>query len=139
MSDVILVPVDGSDESLNGLKYACKLAKRLEASLYVLHVASIPYMAESVFIDPELFIDAGRAIVKDAKTLLTANACDDVHYDVVEGRGNPGNVIVRYAKEHDCTQIVMSARGHTPFTHLLLGSVSDYVIHHATCPVTIVR
>jgi nucleotide-binding universal stress UspA family protein len=139
MRDTILVPVDGSDASRNGLHYACRLAKRLDASLRVLHVAAIPYVTEPVLIDPQPFIAAGQAILADAATQLAASTCDDAHYDVVEGRGNPGSVIVRYAEEHGCTQIVMSARGHTPLTHLMLGSVSDYVVHHAHCPVTIVR
>ena len=139
MSETILVPIDGSEESFKGLKYACGLAKRIDASLLVLHVVAFPYMMEPVYIDPEPFISAGKLILKSAETALTTQTCDDARYDIVEKWGNPGNAIVKYAEEHDCTQIVMSARGHTPFTHLLLGSVSDYVIHHAPCPVTIVR
>ena len=139
MGDTILVPVDGSDESLNGLKYACRLATCLNASLRVLHVVAMPYMTEPIYIDPEPFIAAGNAIVKEAASVLAAHGCDDAQYDVVEGRGNAGSAIVTYAEDHGCTQIVMSARGHTPLTHLLLGSVSDYVVHHAPCPVTIVR
>jgi nucleotide-binding universal stress UspA family protein len=139
MRATMLVPFDGSNQSLKGLRYACKLAKRLDASLRVLYVAAIPHVTELLFIDPAPFIAAGKTIVKDAETVLAAHTCDDAQYDVVEWRGSPGSAIVRYAEEHNCSQIVMSARGHTPLSHLLLGSVSDYVIHHAHCPVTIVR
>jgi nucleotide-binding universal stress UspA family protein len=139
MRETILVPIDGSEESFKGLRYACGLAKRLDASLRVLHVVAIPYLTETVFINLEPFIAAGKDILTRAETALTTQTCDDASYDIVEGQGNPGTTIVKFAEDHDCSQIVMSARGHTPLTHLLLGSVSDYVAHHAPCPVTIVR
>jgi hypothetical protein len=62
MRETILVPIDGSEESFKGLRYACGLAKRLDASLRVLHVVAMPYLTETVFINLEPFIAAGKDI-----------------------------------------------------------------------------
>lgn len=82
-------------------------------------------MPGTFYVEPEPLIVAGQAIVKEAAALLAAHGCNDAQGDVVQGRGNTGTRIAQYADDHGCTQIVMSARGHTPLTHLLLGSASD--------------
>ncbi|CAL1543079.1 unnamed protein product [Lymnaea stagnalis] len=51
----------------------------------------------------------------------------------------PGDAIIKAAKEEDATSIVMGTRGLGKIRRTLLGSVSEYVVHHAHCPVTIVR
>jgi nucleotide-binding universal stress UspA family protein len=39
----------------------------------------------------------------------------------------------------DARLLVVGNRGHSPLTELLLGSVSSYCVHHATCPVVVVK
>ena len=53
--------------------------------------------------------------------------------------GSPGQEIVSQARRGGFDQVVMGNRGHSAIKELLLGSVSEYVLHHAQCPVTIVR
>jgi universal stress protein A len=53
--------------------------------------------------------------------------------------GNPGHAIVDYAKEHGGDLIVMGSHGHTGLSHLLMGSVAEYVLRHAPCPILMVR
>jgi nucleotide-binding universal stress UspA family protein len=48
-------------------------------------------------------------------------------------------VILTVAETRQVDLIVMGARGLNPLQTLLLGSVSQAVIHHARCPVTVVR
>jgi len=54
-------------------------------------------------------------------------------------RGKPGEVIVRHAHEMKAEAIVVGCRGVGKLRRTILGSVSDYVLHHAHCPVLICR
>lgn len=56
-----------------------------------------------------------------------------------EGGLKPGQVIVSVAAEEKATMIVMGTRGMGVIRRTILGSVSDYVIHHSSCPVIICR
>jgi nucleotide-binding universal stress UspA family protein len=58
---------------------------------------------------------------------------------VVEAAGPVWAAIVQAAQEHDAAAIVMGSRGLSGVKSALLGSVSNGVVHHATCPTLIVR
>ncbi|GFN90832.1 stress response protein nhax [Plakobranchus ocellatus] len=51
----------------------------------------------------------------------------------------PGELIVKTAKEQDASSIVMGTRGLGSIRRTFLGSVSEFVVHHSHCPVTVVR
>ncbi len=54
--------------------------------------------------------------------------------------GNPGEIICQWAKEWKADLIIMGRRSHSKLQNLFhLGSVSDYVVHHAPCSVVIVH
>ena len=53
--------------------------------------------------------------------------------------GEPGPAIVEEAKEWGADLIVVGSRGHTGVKRLLAGSVSQYVVDHAHCPVEVVN
>jgi len=52
-------------------------------------------------------------------------------------RGDPGVAICRHAEEIGAAVIVLGTRGHGGLRRAVLGSVSDYVVRHATCPVLV--
>jgi nucleotide-binding universal stress UspA family protein len=52
--------------------------------------------------------------------------------------GNPGEEICEYARKTDVDSIIMGRRGRGEVRELLLGSVSQYVVHHTDLPVTLV-
>ncbi len=135
----ILVPFDGSEKGEKGLVYACWLANKVEAEITVLYVVNIPYTGESAVLNIDHLISAGRGFLEKAKKIALRENCINAHYKWIHGTGNSGHEIVKLSLEENFSLIVMSARGHTPLTHLLLGSVSDMVVHHAPCPVLIVR
>lgn len=139
----ILVPVDGSKNGEKSLRYACRLADKLGASITVLHVVTIPRGREDESIDIERItkrLDAwGQEVLDEAVQIGNEEGCTELIREMRQGIGNPGHEIVKFLQEGDFSLIVMGARGHTLLTHLLLGSVSDVVVHHAPCPVLIVR
>ncbi|MCW2277192.1 universal stress protein family protein [Heliophilum fasciatum] len=53
--------------------------------------------------------------------------------------GNPAYAICEYAEEHNMDLIIIGSRGMGEIKSLLLGSISDRVLHLAKCPVLIVR
>lgn len=138
MINKILVPIDGSENSEKGLRYACELASKVGATITVLHIVTIPYTGESAVFHIEPLEDAGKMILERAKKLLKEK-CAGAHFVLKEGSGNPGHEIVKFAEEENISLIVMSAKGHSALAHLLLGSVSDMVSKHAPCPILIVK
>jgi nucleotide-binding universal stress UspA family protein len=139
MINKILVPVDGSENSEKGLRYACWLASKVEATITVLHIMTIPYTGESAVFHIEPLEAAGRMILERAKKVLKEENCAGAHFVLREGTGNPGHEIVKFSEEENISLIVMSAKGHTALAHLLMGSVSDMVTKHAPCPILIVK
>ena len=138
----ILVPVDGSKNSERSLRYACWLADKLKVSITLLHVATIPRMPGDPLVGEDLWERlelSGQAILDEASKIAVKEGCTEIDQELRRGRGNPGHEIVQFSKDGAFSLIVMGARGHTVLTHLLLGSVSDVVVHHAHCPVLIVR
>ena len=53
--------------------------------------------------------------------------------------GKPGDVILKTAKDEHVNMIVMGSRGLGLVKRTLAGSVSDHVLHHASCPVVICK
>ena len=58
---------------------------------------------------------------------------------MVSDFANPGEFIVKQAADKHARMIVMGTRGMGTVRRTLIGSVSDYVIHHAHCPVLVAR
>ena len=58
---------------------------------------------------------------------------------LMEVSSKPGHAIVQAAEEEEAGLVVMGTRGMGKICRTILGSVSDYVVHHAKCPVVIVR
>ena len=63
----------------------------------------------------------------------------DVNTDVIQMFGSPGKSICEQARASEADLIIMGSRGLSGLQELLLGSVSNYVIHHAFCSVFIYR
>jgi len=53
--------------------------------------------------------------------------------------GLPTETIVDFCQEKDCDLIIMGSRGLGAIKQLFVGSVSNYVLHHAGCPVLVIR
>ena len=53
-------------------------------------------------------------------------------------QGSPGGEIVRIAKDNSILMLIVGTRAHGALKRAFLGSISDYVVHHAHCPVTVV-
>ena len=131
----ILIPVtlDDSRDTAAALAAGKALADP-GAQLTLLHVIeAIPlYIAE--MIPPEAYLPAREGI----RAQLEEMAKDLPQCGTLIEEGRPGPSICRIAEDHDCDCIVMAS--HQPaFTDILLGSVAQHVVRHATCPVLVLR
>jgi len=138
MFEKILVPVDGSESSEKSVAQAISLAKVCKAKLYFLYVANINQIA----INPNLthaimeaIKTAGNAVLERAANSVPPN----VKYEKNMETGAPAAVILEYAEILNADLIIMGSRGLGVVKGVLLGSVSQYIIERAKCPVMVVK
>jgi len=143
----ILLATDGSDSSLHAARMAGELSTALkDVQVIVLYVAHVPraYYAVDEFgnkVTPEVPMDVmirrtGEPILR--KTISALGLPEEQVVTEVQV-GEPAEEIVDYARLEQVDMIVMGSRGLSPIKEILLGSVSDKVLHTAPCPVLIVR
>jgi len=143
----VLLATDGSDSSLHAARVLGGLMAGLpEAQVTVLYVAHVPraYNITDEFgnkITPEVPMDVmiRRSADPILKRTLSALALpeDRVNFEVQVGE--PAEEIVDLARLEGYDMVVMGSRGLSPMKELLLGSVSNRVLHTAPCPVLVVR
>ncbi|MDA0353014.1 MAG: universal stress protein [Chloroflexi bacterium] len=133
-----LVATDGSGFSKAAITHVVKLAP---AQVVVVQVPdSVPMLLAGAgapgFVDADTaqrLADAELAEVDkslaNAKAALEAAGITNVQ--TVVGRGRPGDAIVQAAKEQGCDVIVLATHGRSGISRAMLGSVADYVVHHA--------
>ena len=127
----LLVPVDGSEGSARGARYAAELATLADASITLLHI--VPG-ADDADLDEDL-LAARRgpfAVACDAM----GRSIDEVNHRI--GYGEPVAAILRVAWEVGADMIVLGSRGLSPEEDAVTGSVSRRVISQAKCPVLVV-
>ena len=132
----ILVPLDGSKNSLRGLSKSIYLAREHEAALVFIHVVHRLPKRKGKLV-PE------RGLTQDEPTfLLTAEMLAKKNDISSSGRvliGDPGHAIMDFANTHGVDLIVMGARGLSTFKKIFLGSVSSYVLQKAQVAVMIIK
>jgi nucleotide-binding universal stress UspA family protein len=135
----ILVPYDGSAHSQHALQVAADLAGCTQATVRIIYVyETLPTDLGAPNFDNLLnrVLAEANAIVQNALGLVQSKGIA-VTGDVLEGA--PAKAILRVAEAEKFDLIVMGSRGLGQFEGLLMGSVSDRVLHHAQIPVMVVR
>ncbi len=149
---ILLVPVDGSKGALGAAELAGQLAENLRAPVRLLFVFPESPMdifgqpveaappEEMQYFSPERFAELrDRSAQKAFKHAREALGSLEVELQEKVLSGEPATAILEHAKGETAPIIVMGRRGHSGFRELLVGSVSQRVLHHATCPVMVVR
>ena len=79
-------------------------------------------------------------IVEEAGQHLRDNISNDkIHITTETSSGSPESRIVETAEEMPADMIIVGSHGYNRWERLLLGSVSDSVVHHAPCSILVVR
>lgn len=138
----ILLPTDGSPCSEQALREGFQLAKTCGAEATVLYVIenpllTLPMLPEGIPYEADLYEDlkkAGEEVLAAARKIaeeagVTANA--------ILHEGLPVPTIVEFAKDHDL--IVMGTHGRGGLEKLILGSVTEGVLHRTETSVLVIH
>jgi nucleotide-binding universal stress UspA family protein len=154
----IFVPLDDSELSHRVFSQALELAQANKAQMMLFHCVTINSLGESAVPIP---VDLGMNVqlmdqayqaqylhwereVKQAERLLQ-NYCDAATNQGLQTEfdckmdGNPGSSICESSQNWGADLIVLGRRGRTGLAEAFLGSVSNYVVHHASCSVFVIQ
>ena len=147
MISKILVAMDGSESSLRAYEYASFLAKQCNAALLIVNIFDA-FERISSKIKQELG-EVAKQIEAEGGTAITLQMLDDYKSQAKDSgikdvktlirQGNAAAEILHIADEEKADTIVIGSTGINTLKEFLLGGVSHKMIHHAKCPVTIVR
>ena len=136
----ILVPLDGSKNSIRGLDMAIHLARQSHGTITALSVKSVPGIYA---LHPLGFLDFDN--MTEVKKLLSAAKIRAAKKGIqLTGKalaGDPGYDIARFAnnKKNGIDLVVIGARGMGAAKEIFLGSTSNYVLHKSKKPVLVVK
>jgi Universal stress protein UspA and related nucleotide-binding proteins len=154
----IFAAVDDSELGHRVFSQTLELALANQASVMLFHCVTLHSLGESGVPIP---VDLGMNVqlmdqayqaqslrlerdIKQAESLLQ-NYCDaaakqglQVEFDS-KIDGDPGHCICEYSQNWGADLIVLGRRGRTGLAEAFLGSVSNYVVHHASCSVFVIQ
>ena len=159
----ILVALDHSTASQQVFEKALSIAKTNQSNLILLHVLSTEE-SDSPMMSPYLIDHRKRCIHVPPRIMRQANEVFDrewsnfthkgleilrtyaqkaiaagVKTEFEQIMGHPDSTICDFARSCQADVIVIGRRGHSGLKEMLLGSVSNYVVHHAPCSVLLVH
>ena len=135
----IVLALDGSPESEQGLSVAEELARSLGAAITVVHVREMMLAPVVGGVPRRINEDELEARIRDQIASLTASGVEtDLQIVASTYAGGPAHEIVEVANAIDAGLIITGARGLGMIQGLLVGSVAHRLPYLATCPVLIV-
>ncbi|WP_306060925.1 universal stress protein [Natronococcus wangiae] len=137
----ILVPVDGSEQSIAALKFA--ISQFSEGQITILHTVRLPFEYKSEAFEGtgldnivEVMTDQGEAILDSVGKVVEDN---NLVVEMELTYGDPSRSILEYAVESEFDQIVMGSHGRSLPARIIVGSVAETVSRRSTISVTLVR
>ncbi len=135
----IIVPVDGSDASKKAADKAFSLANKTGLDVVLMHVVEIPQSAIPTWNQPkpewtEAVKKEGNDLLNDIKESGEKKGAN-IETKLIEGI--PDDEIINEANPEDL--IIMGGKGHSAVDRVLIGSVSEKVLHHSNSTVMVVK
>ncbi|MGI0060839.1 MAG: universal stress protein [Nitrosotalea sp.] len=135
----ILVAMDGSEGSVRALDAAITMAKDANGSITAVYVLPFPafQMYEPDKVIKEKLYSEGKKFLESAKAKASKKEVK-LQYEILQG--HVGDAITDFAKskKHKMDIIVIGGRGVSKI-EVLLGSVTNYVLHKSQIPVLVVK
>lgn len=132
----IVVGVDGSESSQAAVDWAVDEARLRNGRVIALAAWRYPYVSDALgqVWEYQGFEDDARMIL-DQELERVGNRGVEVTGSLIEG--NPASALVEASQQADL--VIVGSHGRGGFAGMLLGSVSTQTVHHAHCPVLVVR
>jgi nucleotide-binding universal stress UspA family protein len=151
----ILVAIDRSPQAMVVLEQALELAQKEESQLLLFHSLSWDAQADwtpfiGTLADMDLYGTFHHIQQQHLKEELETvqswlqSCCQQAQSQNIPSKfkckiGDPGLRICEVAQNWDADLIILGRRGHRGLSEIVLGSVSNYVVHHAPCSVLVVQ
>ena len=138
----ILVPVDGSDNSIRALRHALFLSSKLGSKLTVMNVLEV---LPVVYVQSQIIVDSViKSLENESKKVFERVEAESrefgVTYESVVVRGHHvASIIIEYADQHDVDIIIIGSRGHGKIKTAIMGSVAHNIFHHTGKPMLIIK
>jgi nucleotide-binding universal stress UspA family protein len=138
---IVVVGVDGSEPSMRALMFATSLVGDFsDAQLIVCHARYVPYLWSPHHVVEAEFSDLLDAAEQDVRyTVQQELSGRDLQWTIECREGEPSQVLREIARDVDASFIVVGRRGWSIAEELLLGSVSNRLVHRGEVPVLLVR
>lgn len=142
----IMVAYNDDHQSGQALLAALELAKAASAEIDLISIYSLPNFRVLEEVNPDFtnfakqFEESSRQHLESIQAQATAKISQEnitVRQYIWEGK--PGPIITEYAEGLKVDLIVVGSHNRTGIDRLLTGSVSTYVLHHASCPVLVIK
>jgi nucleotide-binding universal stress UspA family protein len=140
----VLVPIDGSKHSTEGLRVASHFAKTNKAKITILNaIASVADVdLELSASDRDRLLESlkrrGEDLLAKAKDQMKAHGIADISTVLVTG-DSPAQEIVAFAEKEKIDLIVIGSKGKSATARFLLGSVASKVVKYSHCCVYVVK
>jgi nucleotide-binding universal stress UspA family protein len=142
----VLVPIDGSDFSLQVIPHIQQFLNPAQTELVLLHIEPEPEVIELEPGNPEMTF-----YVDQQEEGLKSNFVDEMlphirtleeagfHVSTAMRFGEPATQIEEYVDDEGVDLVAMTTHGRTGLPRLLMGSVAEHVLHHVRVPVLLYR
>ena len=136
----ILVPIDGSPNSIRGLEKAIELARKTDSTITLLHVAILP----PVHVVGHPSDKVKRSLAKKAHKFINDAEAKCINENIQSTTkliygSDPPYDIEQFARKYKHDMIVVGAKGKSTLKRLFLGSVSSYLVQTVKTPVTVIK
>ncbi len=141
--NTILVPYDFSEYAAHALTWAVELAKQYQAKVILFH--AVPVFSRTGYPEGMFLLDLAKieteAMADAEKRLREVVAAKGLTVSVETKAviGDPMWEICQAAEREHADLVIMGSHGRTGLAHVVLGSVAERVVRHASCPVLVAR
>jgi nucleotide-binding universal stress UspA family protein len=134
MFKTIVVALDGSEGARRAVQPAIELARNDDARIVIAHVEE--QVASNIGFEPVHADEEGvQSDIRRTSEELSGEGIEASVKTATAPVGGPAHAIYEIAKEEGADLIVVGTRGHSSVSGLLLGSVTQRLLHIADCPV----
>lgn len=134
----ILAAVDGSEASVRGVRMALEIADKMGATLTIAHVVPHVYVPAEVPFEAGQFAEEGMR----AGEVLLSQVAAEVGRPAIERvclRGGAAEALSELADSGDFSLVVVGSKGRGAVSRMLVGSITDRLVHICKRPVLVVR